>query len=117
MRMKKDEYFEWYKDVDFIQKEMQFYSIEDFVYTADYYRDMYAMMNSRRKKMYQWYVFANINLNYKQKTAVWEYLNGGDNLHDLMYFVRVHRAEDQVGANIEQRNIFDLLDEIKKGDK
>lgn len=87
--MTKKEYEEWYEDVDFIQKEMQFYSLEDFISTARYYKDMYKQMNRHAKKLYQWYVYANCNINYNQKNIIWDFLNGFITLPEFTHLIHL----------------------------
>lgn len=87
--MTKKEYEDWYEGVEFIQKEMQFYSIEDFLITANYYKDMFLLMDRKKKKLYQWYVFANCNLNYNEKALVWDFLNGFIILPEMVHSLNV----------------------------
>lgn len=74
--MKKQELKEWYDSVDFIKKEMQFYSISDFWNNASDIRFYFNESNSYIKQLYQWYVFANTNISMKQKEMVWNYITG-----------------------------------------
>lgn len=72
--MTKQELKEWYDSVDFIKKEMQFYSIKDFWANANDIRFYFNESNSYVRQMYQWYVFANTNISIKQKEMIWDYV-------------------------------------------
>ena len=72
--MKEKELKEWYKACDFIKKEMQFYSIKDFWENADMIRYYFKHCNSYIRQLYQWYVFANVNINYAQKCEIWDFI-------------------------------------------
>ena len=72
--MTKQELKEWYKSCDFIKKEMQFYSIKDFWENADMIRYYFKHCNSYTRQLYQWYVFANVNINYAQKCEIWDFI-------------------------------------------
>lgn len=72
--MTKQELKEWYDSVDFIKKEMQFYSIKDFWTNANDIRFYFNESNSYVRQMYQWYVFANANISIKQKEMIWDYI-------------------------------------------
>lgn len=74
--MTKQELKEWYDSVDFIKKEMQFYSIKDFWANANDIRFYFNESNSYVRQMYQWYVFANPNISQAQKEMVWNYITG-----------------------------------------
>lgn len=69
------EYKEWYEQVDFIQDNMQFYSYSDFMHNAKALRRLYRRMKRQGKKLYQWYVFANTNINFERKRKIWDFLN------------------------------------------
>ena len=72
--MTKQELKEWYDSVDFIKKEMLFYSIKDFWANANDIRFYFNESNSYVRQMYQWYVFANTNISIKQKEMIWDYV-------------------------------------------
>lgn len=87
--MTKQEYQEWFDSVDFIQKEMQFYSFPDFVSQANSYKRGFNLMTTLEKKLYQWYVFAS-SVNYQQKCMIWDFLNFRLRIGDLNHELRVH---------------------------
>lgn len=87
--MTKEEYESWFKSVDFIQDEMQFYSFPDFVEQANAFKRGYNMMDTRTKKLYQWYVFAS-SVNYQQKCMIWDFLNFRCGIHVLLKEMRTH---------------------------
>lgn len=70
----KEKYNEWYRACDFIKREMQFYSIKDFWENADMIRYYFKHCNSYTRQLYQWYVFANVNINYAQKCEIWDFI-------------------------------------------
>ena len=72
--MKRDNVKEWYKACEFIIKEMQFYSVKDFWENADMIRYYFKHCNSYTRQLYQWYVFANVNINYVQKCEIWDFI-------------------------------------------
>ena len=74
--MTKQELKKWYKSVDFIKKEMQFYSIKDFWKNSSNINYFFKNGNSYDRQLYQWYVFANPNISQAQKEMVWNYITG-----------------------------------------
>ena len=72
--MTKQELKEWYKACDFIKREMQFYCLNDFWENADMIRYYFKHCNSYTRQLYQWYVFANVNINYAQKCEIWDFI-------------------------------------------
>ena len=62
------------KLMDFIDKEMDFYSYENFLENAAPLKRLFAAVDSRTKKLYRWYVYSR-NIGYSQKNKIWEYLN------------------------------------------
>ena len=66
--MKKKEYLE----CEFIERELKFYTFEDFVINAKAIKRLYAMLN--HKIFYKWYVYSH-NLSVRRKNKIWEYLN------------------------------------------
>lgn len=74
VKLTKSEYYEWYKSCDFIEKQMQFYSYQDFILNKEEIKFWFNHINWKTKKLYQWYVFAS-PLHYTQKTEIWNILN------------------------------------------
>nr|DAE35549.1 MAG TPA: hypothetical protein [Caudoviricetes sp.] len=66
----------WYRGCEFIQEEMQFYSMKDFWLKANNIKYYYESSNRYVKHLYKWYVFANTNIKYENKCKIWNYLNG-----------------------------------------
>lgn len=95
--MEDKEYKEWYESVDFIQDYMQFYSIEDFLKNSTIIKSMYLSMRRQTQKLYQWYIFSG-RLNYKQKAAIWDYINDNISYPELIHQLRISNGE------LEQRN-------------
>ena len=55
MKKKSKEYEDWYSSVDFIKKEMQFYSVKDFWEKKDDICYYFKEGNSYLRQMYMWY--------------------------------------------------------------
>lgn len=72
--MSREEYESWYKNVDFIQENMQIYSFEDFYAKRVYIKVLYNAMNRQAKKLYQWYLYAG-SIPFKKKNHIWNYIN------------------------------------------
>lgn len=68
---------EIYKNVDFIKKEMQFYSYQDFWRKKDDICYYFKEGNYYLRQLYMWYFFANPNLSDKQKELLWNVVVGG----------------------------------------
>ena len=68
------DYYEWEEAVDFIRKEMQFYSKEDFLRERVGIKILYMSSNSLEQQLYKWYVYSRC-LSYSQKCTIWDYLN------------------------------------------
>lgn len=74
LRKGTEKYYEWEDAVDFIRKEMQFYSKEDFLNEKRLIKVMYMTCNDLEKQLYKWYVFSRY-MSYSFKCNIWEYLN------------------------------------------
>lgn len=98
--MTSKQYKEWYESVDFIQNNMQFYSVDDFLHHSVAIKSMYNAMDRRTKKMYQWYLFANY-LNYNQKCLIWDYINNVIEYPEFIYLIRLAKNKEII--NVEQR--------------
>jgi len=71
-----------------INKEMDFYSYEDFYNNAKELKNMYHKYcdnNYRTQKLYCWYVYSR-DIKYSQKNRIWEFLNNDISLGDLMKY-------------------------------
>ena len=80
--MKKREYEDWFKACDFIKKEMQFYSVKDFLEKKDDICYYFKEGNSYIRQLYMWYFFSNPNLSDKQKELYWDVVTGGFGLEN-----------------------------------
>ena len=80
--MKKREYEDWFKACDFIKKEMQFYSFQDFLNEMEYIKFYFENSNYYIRQLYQWYVFANVNVSNKQKNLIWDYITNNNIFKD-----------------------------------
>ena len=95
--MSDNDYKDWYESVDFIQNEMQFYSFQDFYKNALAIKRLFNTMERHGKKLYQWYLYASLSVNYNQKNLIWDYLNG---FADYTEIAREYRL---IFARLEQR--------------
>lgn len=84
--IKKEDYELWYKSCDFIREELKFYSFLDFMNNARKIKILYKSSIPLVKGLYRWYVFANDNIGYKKKCAIWDYLNDYKTLNELAQF-------------------------------
>lgn len=73
--MKKKEIDEWYKTCEFIRKELQFYSYNDFKNMCVSYKKLYKSLDHKEKYLLQWYIYANPNVKFSKKEIIWEWLN------------------------------------------
>lgn len=80
--MKKRDIEKWYKSVDFIKKEMQFYSASDFWEKKDTICYYFKNGNSYLRQMYMWYFFSNPNLSDTQKSLYWDIIVGWFNIEN-----------------------------------
>lgn len=72
------------KIVSYIEKEMDFYSYEDFYLNAKAIKKLYEALEHRTNKLiYKWYIYSR-DINYSQKNRIWDYLNNDKSLGDLM---------------------------------
>lgn len=83
--MTKNQMEDWYSDCDFITKCMQFYSFSDFQIGAIFFKSNFDEMEVRTKKLYQWYIYANVHIGMNQKNLIWDYLNGYKSYQDLIF--------------------------------
>ena len=74
--MTEKEYKEWYKTCIYIEYEMSIADFRDFLKNAPAIKNLYEQLELAQKRMYKWYVYANICMKLKQKDAIWQYLNG-----------------------------------------
>ena len=70
-------YYEWEDAVDFIKKELQFYSKDDFLQHKYAIRALYWTCNNLEKQLYKWYVYSRC-MSYSFKCNIWEFLNNPD---------------------------------------
>ena len=70
-----------YKECQFINTEMVFYTYEDFVENAYAIRRLYSVL--RNKLFYRWYVYSH-TLSLKRKDKIWEFLNNDIKYDDLL---------------------------------
>ena len=75
----KEKYEIWYKSCEFIRKEMQFYSYEDFKENIEYIKYYYQKMGNIGKELYKWYIFSNVNISFSKKELIWDIINANDN--------------------------------------
>lgn len=67
-------YYEWEESVEFIRRELQFYSKEDFLEHKSAIKALYIASNDLEKQLYKWYVYSRC-MSYALKCNIWEFLN------------------------------------------
>lgn len=70
-------YYEWEEAVDFIKRELQFYSKQDFLEHRAAIKALFITCNNLEKQLYKWYVMSRC-LSYSQRCIIWDYLNNPD---------------------------------------
>lgn len=79
--MKKDEF----RDCEFIEQSLKFYGFKDFCDNAFIIKRNFNSLSRNGKIFYKYYIYASININLKQKHAIWDYLN------DYTDFAQLHK--------------------------
>ena len=64
------------EDCEFIDDRLQFYNYNDFIERRFLIKQRFKKIPYQSKRMYKWYVYANVHMNMIYKNIVWEYLNG-----------------------------------------
>lgn len=73
-----------FKECDFINSEMKFYTYDDFKQNCVAIKRLYDNYLGRYGKIfYKWFVFANIHIAMNLKNKIWAYLNGDMDKKDL----------------------------------
>lgn len=68
---------------EFIEESMWFYTYIDFCDNAIFIKKKYESLKPLEKKLYRWYVYANIHMDICFKNGIWDYLNGYSDLKTL----------------------------------
>ena len=63
-------------DCEFIDDRLQFYNYNDFIENRLIIKTRFKKIPYQSKRIYKWYVYANVHMNMIYKNIVWEYLNG-----------------------------------------
>ena len=66
---------EVYKNCDIVKENMKFYTYNEFCENRKYLKYNFKYLSDTQKKLYMWYIYANINMNETYKNAIWDYLN------------------------------------------
>lgn len=73
-----------FKECDFINSEMRFYSYNDFLKNCYAIKRLYdKVLGKYGKVFFKWYVYANIHITIGQKNKIWDWLNGYCNYEEL----------------------------------
>lgn len=72
---------EEYKECRYVESEMRFYTVEDFMEKREYIKRMYSILI--HKVFYKWYLYSHIGIGNKIKDRMWEWLNGDIELEVL----------------------------------
>ena len=78
---------------EFIEKEMWFHTFNDFCDARHGIKQLYKQLDNRGRRMYMWYVYANVHMNEQFKNYVWDYLNDYMNEADIMYKKRFYKVK------------------------
>lgn len=70
-----------FKNCEFIYNNMDYINYFDFFENRFAIRELYNNLDKRAKRMYKWYVYANIHMNIDYKNAIWNFLNS----YELQY--------------------------------
>ena len=78
-----------FKECDFINYEMKFYSLKDFCENCTAIKKLYENNLSKYGKIfYKWYVYANIHITMNQKNNIWDYLNNDITKEELKKIIK-----------------------------
>lgn len=65
-----------FKECDFINSEMKFYTYEDFKQNCVAIKRLYKNnLGKYGKIFYKWFVYSCIHINLYQKNQIWDFLN------------------------------------------
>lgn len=81
--MNNEDYENWYKTCIYIEYEMSIADFNYFIKNAKAIKKLYDNLQIYQKRLYKWYVYANINMELKQKEAIWLFLNNNIFYSDL----------------------------------
>lgn len=65
-----------FSECDFIEREMKYYTYDEFCKKKDEIKKKYKSLNRSGKIFYKYYVYANTHMNLTCKNKIWDYLNG-----------------------------------------
>ena len=73
-----------FKECDFINTEMKFYTYKDFLQNCYAIKRLYdKYLSSNGKLFYMWYVYSNVHITMNQKNKIWSFLNNDTNYEEL----------------------------------
>ena len=79
---------------DIIDKELQFYTFDDFFKNRERIKQKYKTLNTKEVQIYKMYVYSNILELEKVKDYIWEWLNENGEEPYPMIFVE-HRSRQR----------------------
>lgn len=86
-----------FKECEFINNEMKFYTYEDFLKNCGAIRRLYEHNLSKYgKRFFMWYVYANIHLTLAQKNKAWDYLNSFIEKEDLYILLKGYNNGNRI---------------------
>ena len=78
----------------FIEEHMQYYTYYDFCDNRKAIRRLYDALDINGKTFYHYYVYANTHMDLYFKNAIWDYLNGYDDMcYQLLELKKKYRAK------------------------
>lgn len=78
---------------EFIEDTMWFFSYYDFCDNRRAIKYHYDNLSKQERKLYKWYVYANIHMGEMFKNRIWDYLNGYDNGEELLSAKKFYREK------------------------
>lgn len=69
-----------FSECEFIRTELRFYTFKDFCDNKREIKKLFLELSYNGQLFYKWYVYANTHMGLARKNAIWDYLQGYDNL-------------------------------------
>lgn len=65
---------------------INYYVFNDFVCKRKHIKKVYENMVYEKRRIYKYYVYANVNMNNRKKDIIWDYLNESVEENELFKF-------------------------------
>lgn len=79
-----------FSECEFIRTEMWYYTYLDFCDNRRALKRLFRNLGKISKRVYMYYVYANIHMDTKYKNAIWDYLNFDDPQYEINLLVLKH---------------------------